>query len=351
MRSRDHRLISFLMLGFVAAALFGCVKEEKAPAPEAEGKGSAGYEALLPSKDLPTGWRQSGEVKTYVGKKLYDSIDGAADRFFQYAFREQYVAGYSSNDSGKSINIEVYDMGTPEDAFGIFSCHDNVMSEHVGVGLAATISEINLDFCRGKHFARLLGMGFEEGEAKKPLRAFAEAIAGNIEPGGELPELVKRLPEGYVEGSLLFFHTAEILNERRYVAEENIFRLNEKTNGVLAAYTAEEKETFKLEKDILYIIEYPDEKAAQDAKMSWLKFADKLVTDSRAEGQPPSDKLQLIGLVEPTEIHQLYKGEGGEQHLMTIMRVFRNTIFGVWEITDAEKAKSLAKTLAENLKR
>lgn len=355
MVSYNARFISFLVMTSLAAVLFGCQEKEKAPGEEAGERVFAGYEALLPGKDVPEGWQRDGEAKAFAGRKLYDSIDGAADRFFQYAFREQYVARYSAEDPGKSVTVEVYDMGTPDDAFGIFSAHDNIMSEHAGIGLAATISEMNLDFCQGKYFVRLLAIGFEEGEAEKPLRAFAEAIAGNIKPAAELPELVKRLPKGYVEGSLLFFHTHPILNEKRYVAEENIFGLNEKTSGVLAAYTSQEKkagdQTFKLEKDIIYLMEYPGEKAAQDVKMSCIKFWDKLITDSRAEGQPPSEKLQLIGLAEPTEIYQLYKGEGDEKHLTTIMRVFRNSIFGVWEITDAEKAKSLANTLAANLRR
>ena len=356
MRSRNYRLISLLMVGLVAVALSGCRKEEKAPASDEEGKLSAEYEALLPVEDVPKGWKQSGETGVYVGEKLYDSIDGAADSFFQYAFREQYGSKYLSSEPEKSVHVEVYDMGTPDDAFGIFSSHDNIASEHVEIGLAATISEMNLDFCRGKYFVRLLVIGFAEDEAEKPLLAFAEAIAENIKPTGELPKLLRRLPKGYVKGSALFFHTKQTLDERRYIAEENVFNLNEKTNAVLAAYTVEEKKgedrTFKLEKDILYLVEYPDEKAAQDAKMSRIKFFTELAKESQAEGKPPSEKLQFIGLPEaPMEIYQLYRGEAPEQRLTTNMRVFGNYIFGVWEITGADKAKRLAKTLAANLKR
>lgn len=348
-------MVGFLMMAFIAAALFGCRKEEKAAGPEARENGAAEYGAPLPVRDVPRGWEQSGDVKVYVGKNLYDSIDGAADRFFQYSFRKQYVVGYSSSEPGKSISIEAYDMGTPDDAFGIFSCHDNIMSEHVEVGLAATISEMNLDFCQGTYFVRLLAIGFGEGEAEKPLRAFAEAIAGNIEPSPGFPELVGRLPEGTVEGSVLFFHTWETLNERRYIADDNVLNLDASTRGVVAAYTSEERggedETFKLEKDMLYLLEYPDDQAAQSAKMSYIRLFSERVNASRAEGKGPSEKLQFIDLTEPMEIYQLYQGEGEEQHLVTIMRVYRNAIFGIWEVTDAKKATDLAKSLLGNLKR
>jgi hypothetical protein len=334
-------------------------KEEPSPSKEevAERKEElrAAYEAVLPETNLPEGWKLVGRVNVYPGKKLYDSIDGAADRFFQYDFREQYVAMYSSSDPGQKIQVEVYDMGTPDGAFGIFSCHDNIMSQHTKIGLTAVISPINLDFCQGKYFLRLQAFGFGEGEAEKPLRSLAETIAANIKPPSELPQLVRRLPSGYLEGTVLYFHTHPTLSERRYIAEENVLNLAKDTDAVLAAYTAEEKKdgemTLKLEKDIVYLIEYPDKAQAQAARTSYIMHLQKVVNDSRAEGTPPADMLQLIGLPqEPMEIYQLYKGEGEQRRLTSVMRVFGNYIFGAWDVTNEEKAKILVNDLAANLK-
>jgi len=348
MLRRNWGITGLLVVGLMSAIMVGCRKKEEKPA--------VGYEALLPGKDVPEGWKQSGEVKVYVGEKLYDSIDGAAVRFFQYAFREQYVAIYSSQLPGKRIQVEVYDMGTPEDAFGVFSCHDNIMCKHTDIGMAATVSEVNTDFCQGRYFVRLQAVGFGQEGAEKPLRAFAEAIARNIGLAGELPDLVKRLPAGYVEGTVLFFHTWETLNERRYIAEENALRLDRKTNGVLAAYASEERSAgehrVKVERDVTYVIQYPNKNGAQSAKMSYIGLLGKLVEDSQAEGKPADEKLQLIGLVqEPVEIYKLYKGEAEKQRLASSMRVFQNYIFGVWEVTEEAKAESLAKGVETNLMR
>ncbi len=345
------RLGHLLMIALIGLALFGCDKKEKELAPGGEAKGAAGYEVLLPAGDVPEGWKQSGETMVFVGEKLYDSINGAADRFFQYAFREEVEARYTFTEPDKSMGIQVYDMGTPENAFGIFSGHDSVMSDHANIGLAAMISEMNLDFCQGKYFVRLLATGFEEREAGKPLRAFAETMAGNIEPAGAIPKLIESLPEGYAKGSLFYFHTMQSLNERRYMAEENALQLSEKTNAVLASYTVEDKGDYKLEKDIVYLVEYPDQKSADAAKLSYVDFLDRQVKASREEGKPANEKLQLITVTEPTWISQLYKGEGEERVLIWNMRAVGKYIFGVWEITDAEKAKALATTLLKNLHR
>ena len=357
MRNRNwNTVIGLLLISLLGTIFFGCRKEEGVTTEKGNEGGDPPYDALMPEEAMPAGWALSGAVKTYAGKKLYDSIDGAADSFFQYAFREQYVATYTSKNPERAIEVDVYDMGTPEDAFGIFSSHDNIMSQHTNIGLAAILSDASLDFCQGNYFARLFARDFNQGEAEKPLQAFAKALAGNIKPPADFPDLVRRLPKGYVEGTVLFFHTLMTLNQRRYIAEENVLHLNRKTNGVLAAYTSEEKEaegeTFKLEKDVLFLVEYPDKEKANAARTSYISFLDKLVKDSMAEGQPESEALQLIGIPqEPIQMFQLYKGEEGHKHLAMNMRVFRNYIFGVWDITDADKAKTLVKSVVDNLRR
>lgn len=346
----------FLMgLTFLGCQQKEPVTDEEKPADKSE-QALAAYEAILPQSSLPEGWKLDGKVNVYREKKLYDSIDGAADRFFQYDFREQYVAMYSSSEADQKVQVELYDMGTPADAFGIFSCHDSVMSQHTKIGLVGIISPINLDFCQGKYFARLQAFGFGEGEAEKPLRSFAETIAANITSPSELPPLVRRLPPGYLEGSVLYFHTYPILSERRYIAEENVLNLTKDTNAVLAAFTAEEKNdgdmTLKLEKDVVYLIEYPDKERAQAARTAYITHIQKAVNESRAEGTPPTDMLQLIGLPqEPMEVYQLYKGEGEQRHLTSIMRVFRNYIFGVWDVTTPEKSKTIIDAVATNVSR
>ncbi len=358
MRSKTLRnAVGPTLICAIGLYICGCRQQEgEAPAPERKEESSAGYEEVLPRANLPAGWELTEPVNVYAGKKLYDSIDGAADRFFQYDFREQYVATYSRQDADGRIQVEVYDMGTPDDAFGIFTCHDNIMSRHAKIGLAAVVSDINLDFCQGKYFMRLLAFDFDGGQAEQPLRDLAETIARNITPASGRPELVQRLPEGIVEGTVLYFHAWPILNERRYVADENVLNLNEKTNAVLAAYTSQDQKTedmtFKLAKDVMFLIEYPSGEDARAARTDYITNLQKIVKASLAEGEPPAERLKLIGLPqEPMELYQVYKGEEGEMSLTSIVRVFRNYILGIWDITDETKAKELVKTLASNLTR
>ena len=67
-----------------------------------------------------TGWRQSGEIQTFIPKTLFEYINGGADLYLTYDFQELKVAEYS-NEKKASVTIEVYRHKTPTHAFGIYS--------------------------------------------------------------------------------------------------------------------------------------------------------------------------------------------------------------------------------------
>lgn len=67
---------------------------------------------------------QEVEVKrerTFTGSGLYGFMNGGAEQFLEYG-----VSRLVARDvvyEGQEYTIEIYDMPTPEDAFGIYSLH------------------------------------------------------------------------------------------------------------------------------------------------------------------------------------------------------------------------------------
>ena len=66
-----------------------------------------------------TGWKQSGEIQTFVPKTLYEYINGAPDLYLAYDFLELKVAEYQ-NDKKASVTIDVYRHKNTIYAFGIY---------------------------------------------------------------------------------------------------------------------------------------------------------------------------------------------------------------------------------------
>jgi len=70
--------------------------------------------------DFPVleGWTQDGEVLSYDADNLWEYINGAAELFLEYDVQTCQTADLSHGDL--TVTVDVYDMGTPLNAFGIF---------------------------------------------------------------------------------------------------------------------------------------------------------------------------------------------------------------------------------------
>jgi hypothetical protein len=74
--------------------------------------GGGGFPAL-------DGWDQTGEVRVFEADNLWEYINGAAELFVAYDVQTCETADLSSGDV--VIALDLYAMGNPLNAFGIFS--------------------------------------------------------------------------------------------------------------------------------------------------------------------------------------------------------------------------------------
>ncbi|MEJ2628983.1 MAG: hypothetical protein P8078_10545, partial [bacterium] len=76
---------------------------------------------VLFSFDFPSlpGWQQVGEVKMYHSDNLWEYINGAADHFISYGFEELTYGDISKDEL--TVTVNVYDMGSVLNAFGIYT--------------------------------------------------------------------------------------------------------------------------------------------------------------------------------------------------------------------------------------
>ena len=72
------------------------------------------------SSDFPEleGWTRTGEVLTFDADNLWEYINGAAESFLEYDVQTCRTADLASGDL--TVTVDLYDMGTPLNAFGIF---------------------------------------------------------------------------------------------------------------------------------------------------------------------------------------------------------------------------------------
>jgi hypothetical protein len=216
----------------------------------------------IPRKILD--WQASEKDQTYDRKTIFDYMDGGAEVYLAFDFREVFARTYKA-PSGYDIILDIFDMGAPEEAYGIFSC-DRQDSE-AGVGQESTFGPGLLRFWQGRYFVSISSAGDEQktGEA---ILELGKAVVPHLGPPGEVPRLLQLLqPDGLIKSKTSYFHGSISLSNRYFVASENILRLERgKTDCVFAEYSDGSEETIKL-----LLVRYPDEQQAQAARRSFFK--------------------------------------------------------------------------------
>lgn len=216
---------------------------------------------LLPKgKD---GWVKSGEPEIYDRNKLFDYLDGGAELYLAYDFQSLVVQRYSSDSLEKNpITVEIYQMNSSSDAYGLFSFDQE--GEMVNLGQKGIYGYDLLRFWKDRLLVRILG---SNENLKEIILKFGREIDKEIKTKGKPPDLLSKIPQdNLVPNSDHFFHKQILLNNLYFLSAQNILNLTDKTDCLLA--------DFKLDEQILrlLLIEYPDSKKTKDAYESFNQF-------------------------------------------------------------------------------
>jgi len=150
-----------------------------------------------------TGWKQSGEVETFIPKNLYEYINGAADLYLTYDFEELKVAEYQ-NEKKASVTVDVYRQKTPLHAFGVYSQERLSGAKFLDIGVQGYYEKGFLNFLTGPYYVKISAVNTGS-EDQDVLIAFAKKVAENLGPKGSFPSILSFFPpEGKKRNSEMF---------------------------------------------------------------------------------------------------------------------------------------------------
>ncbi len=237
------------------------ISEPLAPSAENERRKAEMRRLLSPKVD---DYRLDRKAEFYDRQTAFRYMDGAAELYRAYAFKLLMVRKYVKKDH-PSILVELFDMGSSEDAFGIFSYQTG--EEEVGIGQGSDYGGGLLRFWKGDFFVNV----FAERETpmtRGDILTIGRSIAKNIKKEGPLPKLIQFLPkEGLVQKTLRYFHLHHVLNHHYFLSHENILGLGMNSKAILATYLFSEEE----EKTFLLLIQYPDQRQAERGFKAFVK--------------------------------------------------------------------------------
>jgi hypothetical protein len=220
----------------------------------------ADFGAKIPKKI--GGLTASGKDQTFDRRTLYDYMDGGAEVYLAFDFREAFTRKYT-DAGGREMTLDIYDMGTPPEAFGAFSCDRE--DPGAGIGQESEYGPGLLRFWQGKYFVTVTASADDEAAAGAVLE-LGKDVVKLLGPPGAKPDMVSSLPPDSLRPErTCYFHSVVNLNNRFFVASENILRLDRSTDCVFAEYTTGTNRPASL-----LLIRYPDAGKAGAARQSFL---------------------------------------------------------------------------------
>jgi len=200
---------------------------------------------LLPGKSELLSWKPKDEPDRFVGDDLFELINGGAEIYHEYGFKEIISQEYES-DNLKSINLEIYRMENPISAFGIYSFKTSSDGKKFDIGNDALLEDYYLNFWKGEYLITLVGFDTEK-ETIDGIMNLAKIIDQKITSVGHKPPLVEilNLESGaplkvkYLKGNLALFNNYEF-------DSQNVFGL---TEGVIGNYKKFSIFVFKYENE------------------------------------------------------------------------------------------------------
>ncbi len=191
--------------------------------------------SLLPCPEELAGWVLSDSVRTVAGEELFTLIDGGADLYFEYGFRQAIAAEYR-NAGDQAIKLELYEMSDDAAAFGRYSLAAGNRGTKVQIGNEGSLNEYYLVFWKS-NFLVFLSTGDTGRESFAEILTIAGILDRNLCAMGQEPILLRYLPaEGLVTSKLVRGNIG--LSSVYTFDTKNIFGVKLGVIGQYPSYTA-----------------------------------------------------------------------------------------------------------------
>ncbi len=180
------------------------------------------------------GWTHDSKPTFYTPQTLFEYINGAAELYLRYDFRELAVMNYETED-GRFLSIDIYRHGDVTNAFGVYSRERSTRGFFLSIGSQGYAADGSLNLLKGQYYVKLSSYGLGE-SADSLLTEVATEVAVQLPGETDFPLPLQWFPlegrikntEQYVSRDFLgheFLHSAFVADYELEGEEVEFFLL------------------------------------------------------------------------------------------------------------------------------
>jgi hypothetical protein len=194
-----------------------------------------GLPQVLPAE--AGGWKASVPATRYDAETIFQYLDGHGEVYRAYGMIACLARRYEGPEGEGGIVVDVFEMPSAADAYGVFT-HSRE-GDAADVGQGGSFGYGSLLFWKGRHFVSVYAE--QDGpRAQEAVMALGRAVAAAIDETGAIPGLVGRLPEpGLDPRSVVYLRHPQILNAHIPLGSQNLLGLGPGAPAVVGRYRRE----------------------------------------------------------------------------------------------------------------
>jgi hypothetical protein len=179
-------------------------------------------------------------VPRFYAADLYEYIDGEAVGYHAYDFVALLNQAYKAQ--GADVTVDIYDMGEPTNAFGVYASDCSPNNHFVQIGAEGYLGDSALNFWQGRYYIKLSGLS-QKPDMNSVLESFARSISERLQGGKSLPPVLALLPaEHLVAHSQKFLKKAPLGHDFLAPAFKATYAWDGKTSTLILSQAKDVKE-------------------------------------------------------------------------------------------------------------
>ncbi len=163
-------------------------------------------------------WKMKDEPEIYKGDDLFLYINGGADIYQEYGFKEVYSVEYEKEGTGR-ISVEIYNMDDPVSAFGIFSFKTEGKWKESRNGNLYCPEDYYQNILAGNYLIIITSIDVNE-ETKKGVRIFRKIFEEKISGNSPIPRIINLFNQEKFKKRIYFEGDLGLMNIYNLISTE-----------------------------------------------------------------------------------------------------------------------------------
>jgi hypothetical protein len=204
------------------------------------------------------GWKRPAKPLSYDAKSLYEYIDGGAELYISFGVQRVWAFFFAKGKD--EIKVDLFDMGSSHNAFGVFAHGRERVETEFGQG--SEYAGGLLTFWKDRYYVAILGYP-ETTEVRARVLELGRAVERLVRRTGPLPPLVGLLPRAHLVPASVRYVRHHAWLESALAAHDNLLGVGKDAPAALARYAA------PAGRHTLVLVEYPDSGRAEEARRTF----------------------------------------------------------------------------------